>query len=78
MGVSPGDPWTRPQRGIGGDGLNGQGNGEAKIDGGYSDETPVSAVGQVGVGADKIPELPPPPDEGADGEGWRQGFRMSV
>lgn len=68
--LSPGDPRVRAQQDVSDDSFDAQGDGEAKIDGSYSNETPVSAVCQVGVGVDEIPELLPPLDESADGESW--------
>jgi hypothetical protein len=67
--VIPGGPWVRTQQNVGDDGLSGQGDGEDNIDGGHNNKTPVSAVSQVGAGADEISELPLPFDEGTNGEG---------
>jgi len=69
MGVSPGDPWVNTGGDADDDGPNGNWNGEGEIDGGQSNETPIAAVSQVGIGADEILELLPPDHEGADGEG---------
>lgn len=60
MGVSPGDPWGRIRGDAHDDSPDGYGDGEAEIDGGQYDETPVAAIGQVGVGANEFLELLPP------------------
>lgn len=66
MGISPGDPWGNALLDAQGYGPNGYGDGETEIDGGQGDETPVTAISQVGIGANQIPELLPPQQEGAD------------
>ena len=69
VGISPGDPRANLRNsGICDDSPDGNGDGDAKIEGSQSDETPVPAVGQIGVGTDEIPELLASPHEGADGE----------
>lgn len=72
MGVSPGDPWVDllPHT-VKYDTRKGDRDGDTKVDGSQTDETPVAAVSHVCVGSDETPELLSPPDEGADSEGWR-------
>lgn len=58
MSVSPRNPRVDfGSRGVCDDGPHGEGDGATKIDRSQSDETPVSAIGQVRVGGDEIPEL---------------------
>ena len=58
MRVMPGDIWVDGALGSVRDDIpSGQRDGEAEINGGESDETPVTAVSQVGIGGDEIPEL---------------------
>jgi hypothetical protein len=49
---------------------SGQRDGDAEVEGSESDEAPVTAVRQVGVGGDEIPELFSPLHESADGKSW--------
>ena len=70
MGVFPGDPRSRTRFDAHDDGPDSYGDGEAEIERGQSDETPVATVSQVGIGADEIPKLLPPHHEGADGKCW--------
>ena len=71
VGISPGYPRSNvtPQD-VSNDGPDGEGNGETEIDRGQSDKAPVTAVRQVGVGGDEIPELLSPLHERVNGETW--------
>lgn len=74
MGVLPGAVWLNlALRDVHNDVPSGQRDGEAEIDRGEGDETPVTAVGQVGVGGDEIPELLSPLHEGSDCQTWSPG-----
>ena len=79
MGVSPGDPWVNlVSRTVNDGARKGYRDGDNKVDGSQSDETPVAAVSHFRVGSDETPELLSPPDEGADGEGWRQRVQSNA
>ena len=69
MGVFPGDPranWN-PHDAVDNSPC-GHRNGDTEIEGSESDEAPVTAVRQVGVGSDEILELLPPLHESANGK----------
>jgi len=71
VGVGPGDPRADfGSSGVRDDTPKGDGDGETEVEGSQSDETPVAAVSQVGVGGDEILELFAPPHEREDGEDW--------
>lgn len=65
--VFPGAVWINNVQGSAGDDVpSGHRDGETEIYRGESDETPVAAVSQVGIGGDEIPELLSPLHEGSD------------
>jgi len=69
VGISPRDPRADlGNRGVRGDSPNGDGDGDTKVERGQSNEAPVPAVGQIGIGSDEILELLAPLHEGLDGE----------
>ena len=71
VGVSPRDPcvWFVPH-GVRDDVPDRQGGSEAEVEGGKGNKTPVTAVGQVGVGGDEVVGLLSRLHEGVDGERW--------
>lgn len=79
MGVLPGDPWTNitPQN-VADDTPSGEGNGDTEIERGESDKTPVTTVGEIGIGSDEVPELFSSLQESANSESCGREFRLSA